>query len=110
MKGYWTLLGMLAGGLAKGWKGAILGTGLGWGLGTFLERAPDRREMAFSEVRGMEPGHPEDGIIEAMLEAEAVPAEEARVETFYQDVVGSHPAGLAAAEVKETRRQESSEK
>ncbi len=104
MRGYFTLVGALAGGLAKGWKGAALGAGVGFGFGTLLERSREGREREGSEVAWVGACHPEEVILEAMREAEAGPDEGAQMESFYREVVGSHPAGLAAAEEKRGRR------
>lgn len=103
-KGYWTLAGTLAGALAgalaRGWKGAALGAGAGFGLATLLERARENQEGMEPEAQWVGAGYPEEGILDAMREAQGGPSEGAEMENFYQDVVGSHPAGLAAAEEK----------
>jgi hypothetical protein len=109
MKGYLTLAGALAGGLAKGWKGAALGAGVGFGLGTLLEQSRESRERGGAEIAWVGACHPEESILEAMREAEDSSAEGEEMESFYREVVGSHPAGLAAAEEKSGGREGGSE-
>ena len=93
------------------WRGGWLKAGRG---GTGRRAGVRLRNFAGTKPRGPGTGgfgsrrvwarHPEKVILEAMREAEAGPDEGAQMESFYREVVGSHPAGLAAAEEKRGRR------
>lgn len=88
--------GALLGGLCRGWKGAIFGAALGYGLDLLLEERP--RPVAERGAEG--PVHPEEEMLNAMRRAENDSAAEgAELAVLYGDVLGPHPAGLVDAEL-----------
>ncbi len=98
MRRFWTVTGALAGGLVKGWKGAIFGAALGYGVDLLAgEPSPTAKDR---DAAAPGPAHPEESILEGMRQAQSDPAAEgAEMASLYEDVVGPHPAGLVDAEL-----------
>jgi hypothetical protein len=106
MRRFWTTVGALCGGAVKGWKGAALGAALGYGLDCWLEAPLQPAGERLSEGEEVsEPRHPEEEILDAMRQAESEPAAgSGEMAAFFRDVVGTHPAGLVAAEIAATKK------
>ena len=98
MRRFWTITGGLIGGLVKGRKGAIFGAALGYGVDWLLAEPSQPAEER--EVAAPGSAHPEEAILEGMRQAQSDPATEGdEMVSLYEEVVGSHPAGLVDAEL-----------
>lgn len=88
MKGYLMLFGVTLGAWRRGLTGAVLGAGVGWAIGSLLWPARcDIAETAAEEEHYLR--YPEEELVDALREAEDVPAAEgAELDDFYREVSG----------------------